>query len=156
MAAAYDSLLDDLDADADAELYQLAADLAMEVSGIPSLLQDVIQGELQFTADSVGDIDALLVGLEPDQMVEAVAHLQMAKEKGGTLSTSDYITGGFGLVLSASKDAEGEYNFDDPDSWDTALKDEASDFLTEGIADLPEDDPSRQFLAAFQDFLGSV
>ena len=163
MQAAYTALASELAASTDPAVHHLAANLAMELSGVPTVLQSVVAGELELVVESAGDIEDLLNSedLNPALMIEAAAHLKNTKQNDGVLSTSDYIMGGLGLVLQASEDpAEpGTYNFDDPDSWDDDIAEEANDFLAEGadaIADLPDDDPAKQFLTGFQSFLDSL
>ncbi|RKX82443.1 MAG: hypothetical protein DRP57_09875 [Spirochaetes bacterium] len=157
IAKAYDAIKALLkDNPDDPELNLLAAKLGVEVSGIPSLIDQIIQGSLDLSGpDALDDVSDFINSdsVDPQAMIDAGTYYKNA-ESSGELTSTDYIMGSLGILLGA---ASGE-DLSDPGSWDTASQNEAQDavdFLNKGIENLPADDPARDILTGFSDYLGN-
>ena len=128
----------------------------MEVSGIPSLIDQIIQGSLDLSGpDALDDVSDFINSdsVDPQAMIDAGTYYQNA-ESSGELTSTDYIMGSLGILLGA---ASGE-DLSDPDSWDAASQNEAqdaADFLNKGIDSLAADDPARDILTGFSDYMGN-
>ena len=149
----------------DPELNLLAAKLGVEVSGVPKLIDQIVQGELDLsdpTALSVVSDFINSSGVDPSVMVQAGEYYKAADANGGELSSTDYIMGSLGILLSAAEDASGSTNdfssLGTPDTWSSTAQSEAQtavDFLNEGLAGLPADDPTRSILEGFSGYIGN-
>jgi len=157
IAKAYDAIKVLLEGNPDdPELNLLAAKLGVEVSGIPSLIDQIIQGSLDLSGpDALDDVSDFINSdsVDPQAMIDAGTYYQNA-ESSGELTSTDYIMGSLGILLGA---ASGE-DLSDPDSWDAASQNEAqdaADFLNKGIDSLAADDPARDILTGFSDYMGN-
>jgi len=165
IAKAYDAIKALLKANPeDPELNLLAAKLGVEVSGVPGLIDQIIQGELDLSGpDALKDVSDFInsSAVDPQAMIDAGTYYQAA-ESGGELTSTDYIMGSLGILLGAASDASGSTtdlsSLETPGSWDTAAQDEAQnavDFLNTGLEGLAADDPARDILTGFSDYLGN-
>jgi hypothetical protein len=99
MKDAYDVLTQNTDS---GEAQYVAAELAVELSGMSGFLLDVASGEAELpTAGDSADLDAYIAdaGIDPDYLIAAAHNLQNAQALGEELQPIDYLMGGLGLVL---------------------------------------------------------
>ena len=164
MKKAYNALKDLLaDNPDDPSLNELAAKLAVELSGVPTLIEGIVSGDIDLSGSSAGsDIAGFLSqeGVSPEYMEEAAQYYVTASENGADLDPTDYIMGSVGLLISAADEAsgnKGDYSaIEDPSTWDSTAKATASDaldLLNEGISGLSADDPAKSVLEGFSDFI---
>ena len=141
MATAYDAIKDESGVD------YLAANLALELSGVPQLLFEVMEGDIAI--DSTTDLDTFLGQVDEDYIVAAGGHYKdtLANDP-DSLTGTDYILGAASLLFKASKD-----NATDIDSLTSAQVQDAKDFVSAGLTNLPADDPARDYLEDLSTFL---
>ncbi|GEM_PF-954272 len=164
MQKAYDSLKALLaDNPDDPTLNELAAKLAVELSGVPTLVEGIISGEIDITGTTASqDIANFLSGsgVDPSYMEEAADYYVAADTGGADLNSTDYVMGSIGLLIKAADEASGntgDYStIEDPSTWNSTARSTATDalnFLNEGISGLSADDPSKAILQNFSDFI---
>jgi hypothetical protein len=139
-----------------------AAQLGIELSGIPDFLWDVVNGaivDLPSSADST-DFAAFAAAnnIQPAYLAQAAANLQNAAALGETLEPMDYIMGSFGLVIEAATQPDGSIDFTAMDAPTLA---EAVAFIDNTtvddlIASLPSTDPMGIILAGFQSYTAGL
>ncbi len=149
----------------DPELNLLAAKLGVEVSGVPELIDQIVQGKLDLSGSSaVSDVSDFInsSGVDPSVMVQAGEYYRAADANGGELSSTDYIMGSLGILLGAAQDSGGSTNdfssLGTPGTWNSTAQSEAqsaADFLNEGLTGLPADDPTRSILEGFSGYIGN-
>ncbi len=165
MAKAYNSIKDLASKDPkNVEINMLAARLAVELSGVPDVINEIVQGNLDLSGSDAGERIADFLdqsGVDPSLMVEASGYYLNAESNGGDLSSSDYIMGAMGILLDAANDISSDYSsISDPDAWSsnssaqTKAK-EATDFLDKGLEGLSSDDPAKDVLEQFSNFISS-
>ncbi len=149
MTAAYEQLKDQDTADGQ----YVAAQLGIELSGVPDLFMGLIDGTVAL--DPAFDIGTFITdnNLSPDFLIEAAAELEAAQGLGADLGAMDYVMGAMGLALGA---AGPTYDLAalTPESLQPAL-----DFLApavDEVSTLPADDPLRMLIEGYSDYLGSV
>ncbi len=148
----------------DVELNMLAAKLAVELSGVPDVIDEIVQGKIDLGGNDAGKQIADFLGgngVDPSLMIEASTYYVNADSNGGDLSSTDYIMGAIGILLDAADDVSSDYSsISDPSAWSsnssaqTKAK-EAADFLDKGLAGLPDNDPAKETLQQFSDFIGN-
>lgn len=141
MATAYDAIKDVSDVD------YLAANLALELSGVPELLFEVMEGDIDI--DSTTDLDTFLGQVDEDYIVAAGGHYTdtLANDP-DSLTGTDYILGAASILFKASKDTG-----NDIDDLTGAEVQSAKDFVSAGLTNLPADDPAREYLDELSIFL---
>ncbi|NOY09929.1 MAG: hypothetical protein GXP33_13930 [Spirochaetes bacterium] len=146
----------------DPGLNLLAAKLGVEVSGVPKLIDQIVQGELDLSdPNAVSTISDFISagGVDPQVMVQAGEYYKAADANGGELSSTDYIMGSLGILLGAAEDANGNFNsLETPGTWSSTAQSKAqsaADFLNEGLTGLPADDPARSILEGFSGYIGN-
>ncbi len=148
MLAAYNAIKDDATGSTDGELNLLAAKLAMELSGVPDLLNQVLSGDIDLSASGgSSDFDALLAELNTSFLVEAAGFYTDADTNGANLNSTDYLLGAACILIESCTD---------PLDLGTAAaqgEQDAQDFLMLGINALPDGDPAKDILQGFWDFI---
>jgi hypothetical protein len=126
-----------------------AAELGIEVSGVPQLLLDVVNGTQNLTSES--SIAAYMngtSGVQPGYLIDAAARVaNLAATDPSALQPMDYVYGALGLALDAA-DTNGTIDFTTivpGDPKPTA----ALAFINTAIATLPPGDPTQAFLSGF-------
>ena len=153
MQEAYDALKDELSGSDDPEASLLGAHLAMELSGVPGILDDVVEGSIDFSGEQEDTEDQLtdfLAETDTEYMDDAADFYQSAAADGGELSGSDYILGATCILFSGT---DGE----DVDSASgTEEQADAIEFLEAGLADESLDEESRDMLQEYYDFISGI
>ena len=153
MKEAFDALKAELADSDDPDANLLGAHLAMELSGVPGILDDVVEGDIDFSGDQEDTEDQLtdfLAETDTEYMEEAADFYQSAAANGGELSGSDYILGATCILFSGT---DGE----DVDSASgTEEQADAVAFLEAGLADESLDDESRDMLQDYLDFVNGI
>lgn len=154
IAAIYDVLKEEAVDSTDADLTFMAAQLALDLSGMPEVLDEILTSFIDLAAssktiESFSDIvDQALTALSTDYEVlieEAIDFLNATYVNDPTLITTYfYFAGGLSYFVLAVEAAEGIENLDINDTNIQA----AIDFVTLGVDALPEDDPDRLMLEA--------
>jgi hypothetical protein len=101
MLAAYNAIKADSGNDAS----HLAAELGIELSGVPGLIDSAITDESLLTGsgDTIATYIADHPGLDPSLMIEAGLRMHALDLAGYPLSTNDRILGAIGLALDVSQ-----------------------------------------------------
>ncbi len=122
MATAYDVIKNESGVD------YLAANLALELSGVPQLLFEVMEGDVAI--DSEADLDIFLLQVDEDYIVAAGGHYNdtLANDP-DSLTGTDYILGAASILFKASKDTG-----TDIDNLTGAQVQDAKDFVSAGLA----------------------
>jgi hypothetical protein len=144
-----------------ADAQYTAAQLGVELSGVPELVLDIAGGSVTMPAsgDSAALTDFITAhNLDPDILIAAAANLENAQTLGQTLAPIDYVMGGLGLALDAAQQPDGTFNFG---ALDAAKQTETIDFITQTavtdlLSTLPPTDPTYQILQGFQDYINSI
>jgi hypothetical protein len=160
MTVAYRALNEETDS---AEAQYMAAQLAIELSGVPEFLVDAMDPESGLTLELTEDPDGFLAyveenGLDPEYLAQAAANLQNAQALGIPLEPMDYVMGTLGLLIDAATQSDGTLDFTLMDADKQA---EAVAFVTEDAADaliesLPSSDPMKALLTALQDYANTL
>lgn len=145
MATAYDAIKDESGVD------YLAANLALELSGAPQLLFEVMEENIEI--DSETDLDTFLEQVDENYIIAAGGHYTdtLANDP-DSLTGTDYILGACSILFQAGKesvggtiggltDVEAQY---------------AEDFADAGLTNLPADDPAREDLQELYDFIITI
>lgn len=153
IAAIYDVLKEEATDSTDADLTFMAAQLALDLSGMPEVLDEILTSFIDLAAasksiESFSDIvDQVLAALSTDEVLieEAIDFLNATYENDPTLITTYfYFAGGLSYFILAVEEAEG---IEDLDINDTNVQ-AAIDFITLGVDALPDDDPDKAMLEA--------
>jgi hypothetical protein len=122
MLTAYDAIKADT---TDAAKYA-AAQLAVEISGVPDLIVTAISdpATLSGGATSITDFLTAHPDVQPEYLVEAATRLASVPK--ADLTPMDYVYGGLGLMLDAATQTDGTINFS---SLDSAKMTVATDFI---------------------------
>ena len=149
MKTAYDAIKNDPGAEAE----YTAAQLGIELSGVPSLLLEVVSDPSGITAD-LNNIDGFITAhnLDPSYLVAAAAKLQAA-DPDVELTATDYALGALGLLLGSAQTINGNWDITDP-AVNTAPAIAFFSAAVGSVASLSPSDPLRTFVERFQtDFL---
>ncbi len=148
----------------DPDINMLAAKLAVELSGVPDVVDQIVQGDIDLSSDNAEEeIAEFLEKVNPELMVEAGQYYQNADSNGGDLSSTDYIMGAMGILLDAADDVsgkEGDYSsVSNPDEWASNSSaqekvEDAVEFLNEGLENMDDNDPAKDILEQFSSFIG--
>jgi len=152
MIDAYNALLSDT---SDAAVY-LAAQLAIEISGISDLLLGVVAGTT--TLPESGDSATITDWIDSNGGADTITYLIAAGDKLASvdsteLSTMDYVYGSLGLALEAAQQDDGSVDFANVD---VEKMSDAQDFVEEALANMSEDDPSYAFLDSYNTYLQNL
>ena len=85
--------------------------------------------------------------------------MRLLLDEGADLEATDYVFGGLGILIEASRSGEGEFGFDDPANWDSEKVDEAQQFISAGVeifAELSAGDPTKALLDGFSGLLDGL
>ena len=111
---AYDALSKNVDADDDAELNLLLADLAMNASGfsdaLPDLLELALDGKLGDQTELENQLENKLGDLSYHYVGEALKQIEAVHDKGATASEQQYLEVGLALVMRAAHANDGDFN----------------------------------------------
>ena len=101
MLAAYDALKTDTSVDA----VHLTAELGIELSGVPGLLNDAVTDESKLTGSgtTLQDYIDTHAGVDPLLIIAAGQSMRALDMAGYPLSTNDRLLGAIGLALEASQ-----------------------------------------------------
>ncbi len=157
MAAAYEELNAATDS---RDAQYIAAQLAIQLSGIAEFLKEAIKPESDLTMELTENPDGFLAfveenDLDPDYLVQAAANLQNAQSLGIVLEPMDYVMGTLGLLIGAAVQEDGSLDFS---NLDDDKVDETIDFITQDAVDalmvsLPETDPMKEILTSFTEYI---
>jgi len=112
MTTAYDAIKDDTSTTAS----YTAAQLAVEISGVPALLVKAIS-DPSFSSGGTADVTSFLAAnpsIQPQFLVAAAQKLDSVPK--ADLTPMDFVYGGLGLVLDAATQTDGSINFSSLDS----------------------------------------
>jgi hypothetical protein len=156
MTVAYEELDSETDSP---EAQYIAAQLAIELSGVPEFMVEAMDPESGLTMELTEDPDGFMAfveenGLDPAYLVQAAENLQTAQALGVELEPMDYLMGTLGLLIGAATQDDGTLNFGDLDA---DKVDETVAFITQDevnsmIESLPLTDPMRMLLSGIQDY----
>jgi hypothetical protein len=153
MKAAYDAIKNDPGADAQ----YVAAQLGIELSGIPDVLLKIASDPSSATTE-LTSIDSFIAShnLDPSYIVAAAGQLAAAQAGGKTLTNMDMAMGAVGLLLGGAQSTNG--NWDISVMGGTASQTAALAFLAPAVADvasLPSGDPMKDFITQLNAFVTS-
>jgi hypothetical protein len=108
MLAAYNAIK----ADAGNDASHLTAELGIELSGVPGLINSAItdQAVLTGSGTTIADYIAAHPGLDPTLIIDAGIRMQNLDAAGYPLSTNDRILGAIGLALEAAQTINSSYD----------------------------------------------
>jgi hypothetical protein len=111
MKAAYDAIV----ADTSASGRYTAAQLGVELSGVPALITEFIADPATALGPAtIADFMAAHPDLSPAYIVDAGARFAALDGESYTLSTNDRVLGAIGLALGEAQSTTPPYNFADP------------------------------------------
>ncbi len=132
-----------------------AAQLGIEVSGVPQLLLAAVDGTVNFAsgATSITDFLAQNPAVQPDYLIAAANRVAaLSTTDPAALQPMDYVYGALGLALDAAKQPDGTFNFAAIVPTDPKPV-AAQAFINAAIATLSPTDPTQAFLSAFGGFV---
>jgi hypothetical protein len=143
-----------------ADAQYTAAELGIELSGVPDLLMGIIDQTVTMPADAA-DLMSFIDdnNLSPDYLISAADNLLTAQDLGADLQPMDYVMGALGLALGAAEQTDGTFDFGS-----LTLSTEAAAFIQDGIteelaalsATLPSTDPTLTMLIDFQGYVEGI
>ena len=152
MKAAYDAIKNDTSADAQ----YLAAQLGIELSGVPDVLLKIASDPTTVTTELNGISSFIAANnLDPSYMVFAASQLAEAQAGGITLTETDMAMGAMGILLAGAQGA----------GWDittlggTASQTNAIAFLAPAVAQvasLPSGDPMKDFITQLNTYITGI
>lgn len=131
----------------DPDLQYLAAQLALEMSGVGGVFETLLAGGGDLVIDAT-----VWEGINQDLLADAGLYLQTADTLDADLTSTDYLVGAVGLLVAgavAGTDVVAT-------AGDNENQDEAVNFLSLGIAELTAADPSDPAIDILQALLDSV
>jgi hypothetical protein len=155
MTEAYEAILNDPGADAQ----YTAAQLGIELSGVPDLLVE-IAGDPSTVTAQLDTINAFITehNLDPNFMVAAANQLIAAEALGATLTTMDRAMGAMGLMLGGAQALHGIGNWDFAGLGGSPDQAAAVFFLAPAVAEvasLPSGDPMKDFITELNTYIGN-
>jgi hypothetical protein len=151
MKSAYDAIINDPGVDAQ----YTAAQLGIELSGIPTVLRDSASDTSNLTND-LNTIDAFIAAhnLDPTYMVTAAAQLAAAASAGQPLTTMDYAMASMGTLLGIEQTAHGDWNVTHvPPGSGVSVADGTLAPAVANVASLPAGDSLRTFIEDLDHYL---
>ena len=152
MQDAFDALKKKASKSKDPDINLLGAHLAMELSGIPDILNEVLGCTIDFSDSQTEKEDQFsdfMGGLDADYMNDAAELYQEASTNGAELSGTDYLLGA-SCILFAGSDGD-DVTTVDPDSQDNAAA-----FIELGLADDSVDQVTKDLLQDYLDFIREI
>jgi len=142
MATAYDAIKDVSGVD------YLAANLALELSGVPQLLFEVMEGDVDYS--TITDMnDFLADNVDDEYIVYAAGHFfDTLSNDPDSLTGTDYLLGAACILFN-----DGGGDLTTLGSVDVTGAGTADDFIQQGILNLPPDDPAIDYLNDLSTFL---
>ncbi len=132
-----------------------AAQLGIEVSGVPDLLLQAVDGDTS-AISSAASIDSYLAvhpEIQPDYLIDAANRVAALSTSDPTaLQPMDYVYGALGLALDAAKRPDGTFNVSSipaPVASPPNATFTAQQFILLASTTLPAGDPTQAFLTAF-------
>lgn len=142
------------------EAQYLAAELAVELSGMSDFLLEVAAGTaLLPDASDSSSLDAFITDqIDVQLFIDAAENLQNAQALGVELEPADILMGGLGLVLGAAQQPDGTLDFTAMDAVELADANAfvTQDAVTDMINSLPADDGLRVLLEGFQGYVAGL
>lgn len=153
MATAYAAIKDESGVD-----YLAANNLALELSGVPQLLFEVIEGDIDYS--TITDMNGFLAdNVDEEYIVYAAGHFfYTLSNDPDSLTGTDYLLGAACILfdlgnsnggtltgLTLADVSVGGEGVDTPD-----------EFIQAGILNLPADDPARDYLTDLSTFLNDI
>ena len=160
MLAAYNAILGDTSADAQ----YTAAQLGIELSGVPTILLEIANDPSTVTTQ-LNAIDAFITAhnLDPAFMVAAAGQLANAAAAGMPLATMDYAMGAMGILLGGEQSLYGDWDVSNivagGDPGGPAVKAAAVAFLATAVANvasLPSGDSLKDFITQLDGYIGAL
>jgi hypothetical protein len=154
MKTAYDAIVNDTSGPAQ----YTAAQLGVELSGVPTVLRDLANNPSD-VSNQLSTLDQFITshGLQPAYMVAAAAQLTAAAAAGQTLTTMDYVMGSMGLMLGSAHAATGTYDVK-PTTVNHTDAGTARTFLAPAmtnVASLSSGDPLRTLVQDYDNYLAT-
>ena len=149
MLAAYNAIATANDTGAAAQY--TAAELGIEISGVPQLLLEVVSGQVTLSSSDPSSITSFLAAntdVQPGFLIAAAAKLDSADPS--TLQPMDFVYGAMGLALDAAKQSDGSFNFS---SLNGAKVTVATNFINDAIATLSPSDPLQSYLSVLETYI---
>ena len=147
MAAALLAIQDD----PSPEAQYTAAQLGIEISGVPQLFLDAVNGTVTISSGDPSSIIAFLTDhpeVQPDFLIAAAARFDAADPL--TLQPMDFVYGALGLALNAAKQTDGTYDFGNLDAGKAAT---AQTFIAEAAANPAIPDSMQTYLSALNSYV---
>ena len=104
---AYDAIKGDAAASTDGDLQLLAAQLALELSGLPDIMTDLLDPNgIDFAAGMTpaneAALEAVIAGLDAAYLAEAAAFYTQADGNQGSLDATDYLMGALAVLANVT------------------------------------------------------
>ena len=156
MKSAYDAIKNDTSAAAQ----YTAAQLGIELSGVPTLLVKLAGDPSTLTAQ-LDLINGFITdnNLDPNYMVAAAAQLAAAQSAGATLSNMDMAMGAMGIMLGGAQRLNSNWNFTGLGTTVSPEQAAAVAFLAPAVADvasLPSGDPMKDFITNLNTYISNA
>ncbi|MGA2973981.1 MAG: hypothetical protein ABSF77_01580 [Spirochaetia bacterium] len=154
MLEAYDAIQND----SSPEAQYLAAQLGIEISGVPEFILKVASGAVSLPASGDPSVITSFItdtaGVDPDYLIAAAAIL--SQTSAADLTTMDYVYGGLGMALDAAQQPDGTYDFTNiPPDKQSELSD-AKAFVQEAVTAMSPDDPAYSFLSSYNTYMQAI
>jgi hypothetical protein len=154
MKAAYEAIKNDTSSTAQ----YTAAQLGIELSGIPTVLREIASNPSSVTTQ-LNTISAFIAShnLDPNYMVAAAAQLAAAEAAGATLTTMDYAMETMGQLLGLTG---GTWNISGlPPGTGAAMVANPASPISKALANvssLPSGDPLKDFITQLSSYVGGI
>jgi hypothetical protein len=153
MQKAYDAIKNDTSGQAQ----YTAAQLGIEISGVPTILREIASDPSTVTTQ-LNAIDSFITShnLDPNFMVAAAGQLINAAAAGVPLTTMDYAMGAMGIMLGGAKSLNGNWNFSGLGGTGAQLV--AVAFLAPAVSNvvsLPSGDPLKDFITQLNNYISN-
>jgi hypothetical protein len=142
MATAYDAIKDESGVD------YLAANLALELSGVPQLLFEVIEGDIEINNQT--DLENFLQdNVDGEYVTFAAGHfLDTLSNDPDSITSTDYVLGAASLLFKAAEENGGSMTgLDNTD---------ALAFATAGLNTMSADDPAYEYMDQLKTFIAGL
>ncbi len=142
MATAYAAIKDESGVD------YLAANLALELSGVPQLLFEVIEGDIDYS--TITDMENFLQQLDSSYVSAAGGHYNdtLANDP-GSLTGTDYILGAASLLFQAADLNGGSMGAG-------IVTTDAAAFAAAGLGTMSVDDPAYEYMDQLNTFIAGL
>ena len=152
MAEAYASIRDEAFSTTDGDLELLAAQLALELSGLPDVMTDLLAGDIDFadglTPENEAALNDLIAALDASYVSDAAALYPEADGDGGDLDATDYLMGALAVLADVTVAEGGDVS--DVSAGEVTG---ATDLLAGYLATADPGDPSYNLVNDLNNFL---